>query len=193
MQVPVLIVMKSQEPLQESASLNLQGKNAAIPSYARAPKGVVLDRTFPAVPLGTAHPAEMATFDALKPEKSPRFAVRGYVEVDDIKNAPTESEGEQIFADPTIAPFITCGGTPQLGAAADVAQRLHVSTLAQNGLTGDGVAIAIMDTGINLGHLSTKLGWTPKIDIGNLGAFPGRPSCRASILSIMERCAPTTR
>src|SRR5439155_475545 len=57
-----------------------------------------------------------------------------------------------VFADPVLSPFPSspsayCGDAP-VGATADVARRLGVPALRRAGLTGRGVPVAVVDTGI---------------------------------------------
>src|SRR5262249_44100118 len=58
-----------------------------------------------------------------------------------------------------------------IGTANDVAAKLNVAALRANNLDGDGVAIAIVDGGINLDFLEQKLGFRPKLD----SAYSWRP------------------
>jgi subtilase family protein len=173
MRIPVITVLPADGALTESALAMREGRAPTIPlSQAKAPPGVTIDPTFPAIPLGSATGPGM-TLETLQPKQSAKFAVRGFVEVSDVRNVPPESDGNRIFSDPKIAPFITCGGSSPVGTNANVAQQLRVTTLAQNGLDGDGVAVAIMDTGINLAHLANKLGSMPRFDAGNSWTVPG--------------------
>src|SRR5262249_57750987 len=71
-----------------------------------------------------------------------------------VGETPHAVDGHPIFADPHIAPLVTCGGTGPVGSDANVATKLNVAALAAKNLNGAGVAIAIMDTGINLQHLT---------------------------------------
>ncbi|MDC7787937.1 S8 family serine peptidase [Rhodoplanes sp. TEM] len=167
MRIPVLAILPSQEPLIESATAAAVRRAPQIGlESTTVPPGLTLDPAFPAVPVGKGLTAG-ATLEALAPTQSQNFAVRGFIEAEDPREIPTESDGRPLFADPVIAPFLTCGGTPPVGTAADVATRLNVPTLAARGLDGDGVAVAIMDTGINLAHLQRKLGAFPRLDVGN--------------------------
>jgi hypothetical protein len=136
------------------------------------PRGFTLDPRIPAIPLGSATVAGMTT-ESLQPDRSENFAVRGLIEADDPRDIPPEVEGQAIFADPVISPFITCGGDPAVGNAQIVAQQLRVPDLANDGLDGLDVAIAIMDTGINLNHLQTRLGVMPRFDAANSWKAPG--------------------
>ena len=68
-----------------------------------------------------------------------------------------------IFSDPVIQSTQTCGGDPAVGSAADVAQRLAVDQLAAEGMDGTGVALAVVDTGVNLAYLR-RVGRRPNLD-----------------------------
>ncbi|MEO7690194.1 MAG: S8/S53 family peptidase, partial [Sphingomonas sp.] len=65
-----------------------------------------------------------------------------------------------------IAPFVTCGAAP-VGTSADVATLLNTQELWNRGLNGANVAIGIVDSGINLPHLTNVLGFTPSLDAAN--------------------------
>lgn len=176
MRVQVLTVLGAQEPLRESAAALQASRNPDIPlSATRMPPAVELDPTFPAVPVGTGVAREMS-LSSLRPETSSRFIVRGFIDVADPAAVPVSSDGAPIFSDPIIAPFPTCGGDPAVGSDADVKQHLKVAALAARGLEGDGVAMAIMDTGINLPHLRTRLGAMPRFDATNSWRAPGNPT-----------------
>ncbi|WP_433360135.1 S8 family peptidase [Streptosporangium sp. CA-115845] len=87
-----------------------------------------------------------------------------------------------IFADPVIERGLTCGGTPPVGDWRDVERLLHVTELAGDGLDGSGVALAVLDTGINSAHVARHLGrdvtvdeqrsWKPSGVQGRAGEFP---------------------
>src|SRR6185295_13260572 len=59
--------------------------------------------------------------------------------------------------------------------AANVATNLHAAQLHAKHLDGTGVAVAVVDTGINLQHLQTKLGHMPKFDAAASWVPPGTP------------------
>lgn len=69
-----------------------------------------------------------------------------------------------IFADVVIETAPTCGGDPAVGTAGDVAAQLAAGHLAQAGMDGAGVALAVVDTGINLAYLGT-MGRHPHLDV----------------------------
>jgi hypothetical protein len=175
MRIPVLAVLGRQEPLVESASASFAARAPEIPVDA-ADAPFPIDPRFPAVPLGHKTGGVSASLAEMQPDNSEQFVVRAHVEVDDLNNIPTEQDGVPIFADPKIAPFLTCGGSAPLGNAATVAAKLNHAALAARGLDGTGVALAILDTGINLAHLTAKLGGAPRFDAANSWNLPGSPS-----------------
>ncbi len=165
MQVPVIVVLPGQEPLRESASAALTGRRPTIPlDSAVTPPGLTLDLTSPAVALG-AGPG--ATLESFTPDASPEFAVRGHLEVEAPEAVPEAVDGRPIFADPRIEPFITCGGTAALGNSGAVASKLNLTAMFSKGLDGTDVAVAIMDTGINLAFLTSKVPTQVKLDVAN--------------------------
>jgi hypothetical protein len=118
--------------------------------------------------------------ESMTPQQSQGFAVRATIEIEEGATPPERVDGVPIFADPAIAPFITCGGDPPVGNAQDVATTLDVPGLTTKGLTGDRVAIAVMDTGINLAFLTSALGWTPALDAANSWNAPGATNAAGS-------------
>jgi subtilisin family serine protease len=61
-----------------------------------------------------------------------------------------------VFADPVIATTLTCGGTPPVGDASGVAQKLDCAALHATGCNGAGVRVAVVDTGINAPYLTAR-------------------------------------
>src|SRR5256884_2122362 len=68
-----------------------------------------------------------------------------------------------VFTDPVVSPFPKpyCADPP-VGATGDVARRLGVAALRQAGLTGRGVHVAIVDTGIDGSRIPVAGGWAPR-------------------------------
>lgn len=189
MRVPVLAILPSQETLQESAitALNPDRPPSSL-ANAQVPAGLDLDMSFAAVPVGSGTGQE-ASLESLEPNRSERFAVRAFVEVNDPAEIPEEVDGRPLFGDPAIAPFLTCGGTSPVGTATDVAGKLNTAALDGRGLDGSGVAVAIVDTGINLNHLRTQIGQMPLLDAGNSWRPPGSPAPGANPVDHGTMCA----
>lgn len=169
MRIPVIAVLPSQEPLMESAAAGMARSGPTDLSGVSTPKGLQLDPTFNAVPLGSGRVESSPSASTHAPNTSATFAVRGFIEAESPEAIPTVMDGKTVFVDPEISHFLTCGGTSPVGTHLDVAQKLDVPGLAQRQLDGTGVAVAILDTGINLKHLNAKLGpgKQPLFDFGN--------------------------
>src|SRR2546427_1082574 len=67
-----------------------------------------------------------------------------------------------VFADPPVAPFpsVYCSDAA-IGATEDVARGLGVRALSRAGLTGSGVHVAVVDTGIDGSRIPVAGGWAP--------------------------------
>ncbi|MGC5016377.1 S8 family peptidase [Streptosporangium sp. DT93] len=113
--------------------------------------------------------------------------VRGEISDDEVSTRITllpalRREVVGVFADPAIQPGVTCGGTPPVGDWHDVERLLGVADLAAEGLDGSGVALAILDSGVNRAHVARHLGrevivdvgrsWKPQGVSGRAGEFP---------------------
>lgn len=167
MRVPVLAVLPAQNVFTESAQATIERRGPPSDlTRARLPDGFEIDATFAAVPVGPGPGADMS-LDSVRAERSESFVVRGFVDAQNEQEIPEELNGQPLFSDPVITPFLTCSGSAPLGGVPDVAARLKLSAIHGRGLTGTGVAIAIMDTGINLNHLRTTLGGMPRFDAAN--------------------------
>jgi hypothetical protein len=176
MRVSVLAVVPSQEPLIESAAAAAESRARTIPmEQARLPGSITLDATMAAVPVGTGRVNEM-TLRSTTPSESERFMVRAFIETESPEDIPETSNGVPLFADPLIAPFTTCGGTPPVGNVAAVATKLNTAALRSRGMDGAGVAVAILDTGINVTYLKNKTGNMPRFDAANSWQAPNNPN-----------------
>lgn len=172
MKIPVLLAVPGQEPLRESASAAFEGRDFSnIIRAAEMPKRFSLDRGFSAMPLGSIE-RRMFTADVMQPQNSEDFAVRGTIDVDRVEDVPEEIEGARVFSDARIAPFPYCAAAAK-GKVSDVRTALDVPGLAAKGLDGEDVAIAIVDSGINLSHLSSQIGSMPALDAANSWKPPG--------------------
>lgn len=132
---------------------------------ARLPAGIVLDSNFAAVPIGRGEPSS-TNFEMMAAGEDERFVVRGLIDSDrlmDLHSAYEDPGQPHVFADVQVGLLPICPGNPAMGTAADVRGLLNVGALARRGLDGDGVALAIVDTGINLAHLRLR-GLSPRLD-----------------------------
>jgi Subtilase family len=177
--VSVIAVLPTNDALRNSAAASVQGQMSLDVENAAAPATLQLDPNFPAIPIGGGTAESMAV-ESMTPQVSEGFAVRATIDIEEGAEPPERVDGIPIFADPAIEPFITCGGDPPVGNLADVANILDLSGLAAKGLDGKGVAIGVMDTGINLAFLASALGWTPALDAANSWNAPGATTAAGS-------------
>jgi hypothetical protein len=173
MRVAVLSILAPQEALIESAMAFGERRLPRFPiTRAQMPAQLELDPSIPAIPLN--RDPERLLEAAITPERAGFFAVRAFLETQSPQDIPGEVGGIPIFSDPKIEPFpITCFGTPPVGNKGTVASKLQVAQLAGKGLDGTNVAIAVMDTGINLNHLTASIGPTVRLDVANSWTPPG--------------------
>jgi hypothetical protein len=123
-----------------------------------------IDKTFGAIPIGegVADDASRDREAILDPTKSKKFLLRAFIAPGSERRI-VDPEGGAIHSDPPISSFLTippptCGDTPHVGTAATVRHNLKTHELAQNGLDGKGVALAIVDSGIFLPRITRPLG-----------------------------------
>lgn len=139
----------------------------ALPTTAALPPSFRLDPDFPAAPLNESFALQATGLAAAASTSSTAFATRGVVdanELDSLTQAMRGPQGENhVFADPGIGLGQTCIGNPAVGTALDVQRLLGVGRLRRLGMDGRGVAIAIVDNGINLGHLRAR-GFSPTMN-----------------------------
>jgi subtilisin family serine protease len=104
------------------------------------------------------------------------YVIRGEMDERDIGRASEALEGGvRIWADPQIAVRRCCFGDKPVGTSADVRSLLGVAALGAAGFDGSGVALAVVDDGINLAHLAAK-GVSAKLDAGRSTTKPGHPA-----------------
>ena len=186
--VPVLIVLPAEEGLYESARTAAVAADSGRVATTgvdsdiggRMPEGVTLDTSFAAVPMGKAAPTA-TSFEMMATTRDEQYVVRGLIDSDRIAAmSDFVDDGPRVFIDAQIGAMPICPGDPALGNAADVRGLLNVGALSRRGLSGDGVAVAIVDTGINLAHLRNRglsarldphIHWTPSPHI-KPGEYP---------------------
>jgi Subtilase family len=154
---------KTQEWLPRAAYWALLG-TSWDPAEAQLPPGLVFDKSFGAVALGLAAPfdfdfertpSDKAAFaQTLLPEHSAHFAIRGYVKRTDHRAIPQQIGDWRLYSDPGIASSLTCGTDPAVGSIVDVRSKLDIARLYDSALTGSKVAVALVDSGIYLQHLT---------------------------------------
>ncbi len=158
--IRVLVVVPAERELKRSALAMAAGdRGSAVmrSAPARLPGAVTFDETFAAVPM--ARVGITPSFEMSAAQSAPSFIVRGEIDAGRL----TSAQGLTVYADPGIHPMITCGTSPAVGTAATVRKKLGISALQKRGLTGKGVALAIMDTGINLAALKAR-GLKPRLN-----------------------------
>ena len=149
--------------------------NAAFSSFAAAPPlrfssipGVQLDASFAPVPIPPKLPRRgphnlSATF--FEAQES-TYIVRARVSQDALPDFLSSTERDPsivgVFSDPRISAIATCPRGP-MGTDHDVERLLLVEELQRRGLTGAGVKVAIVDTGVNLAYLRRR-GKQPNFD-----------------------------
>ncbi|TMR09374.1 S8 family peptidase [Nonomuraea turkmeniaca] len=155
--------------------------------------GVELDTAF--VPVAVPRPVPAAGGDPLSLNQPLDFSlaaedasvlVRGTISDDELASRVTllpalRPDVVGIFADPVIESTPTCGGDPPVGDWHDVERLLNVAGLQAEGLDGTGVALAVLDTGVNAAHTARQLGrgvtldadrcWSPSGVAGKPGEF----------------------
>ena len=98
------------------------------------------------------------------------YLIRGEVEDKDLKKFEEEALSKRnvvgVYSDPDIQPCIICPGSPPLGSDQTVEQLLNVARFRRCKMTGRGVRVAIVDTGVNMRYLASK-GKTPVFDAAN--------------------------
>lgn len=150
--------------------------------------GIVLDHSFAPVAVPKSVPPVRVTEElTYSPEPADAtVVVRGEIGDDDIAGYVSQLSAARgvtgVFADPHIQTILTCGGTPAVGNWHDVETLLRHGELAAAGLDGTSVALAIVDTGINVARVEQVRGgevtidkarsWNPPGVTGTAGEFP---------------------
>jgi len=155
---------KERDWLQGAAEAFLANERWSPPAGVVLPSDFVLDKSFGAVALGLAAPFNFEFADSpadkmlfaqtLLPRNSVFFAVRGYVKPTSHQVFPQKIDDWHLYSDPGIASSLTCSTDPAVGSIVDVRSKLSIARLCDHGLTGSKVAVALVDSGIFLQHLT---------------------------------------
>ncbi|MFB4290594.1 S8 family serine peptidase [Nonomuraea sp. ATR24] len=201
------------------------GRRATTADVADGLPGVELDTEF--TPVALPRPVPATGGDPLSLNQPLRFSlaaedasvlVRGTISDDEratrMALLPTlRPDVVGVFADPVIESSPLCGGDRPSGTWHDVERLLNVPSLHAEGLDGANVPLAVLDTGINLAHLTRRLGrpvaldaersWRPagvpdrpgesEVDHGTMCAFDallGAPQARLLDLPLLRSTRP---
>jgi subtilisin family serine protease len=148
----VIVVLRSEPSLIAAATAAAPGilSTHALGSLP----SLQLDKSFAPVQLPTK---QGMTFSTAAQDSS--YVVRGEVPDDDpasVLALTARADVVGVFSDPNIESTLICPGSPALGQVSDVSALLGVSKLQAVGMDGTGVHVAIVDSGINVAHLSMK-------------------------------------
>src|SRR6266550_2255375 len=152
-----IVLIRSHELLQEGWRQRTFGPAGPLLDDMVKVGGVRFDETYHPVQvrrrIGVAGPADT-------------YAVRLEADGEDSierlrRDRPADIVG--VFTDPVVSPFPKpyCADPP-VGATGDVARRLGVAALRRAGLTGRGVHVAVVDTGIDGSRIPVAGGWAPR-------------------------------
>lgn len=149
------------------------GSHGPVPLRSRlldvgVPPSLALDHEFGPVPLRvSAATAVLASSFEHELEASPAFVVRGLIDSQDLEQAQNlkdDAGNPRVFSDPPIGLLPTTFKSPPIGTASDVQRLLRRGLLSELGMDGSGVALALMDNGINLAYLRDR-GLQPTMDV----------------------------
>lgn len=172
------------------AAVTDPGQNPTTADVTGGLPGVELDASF--VPIAVPRPVPLAGGDPLSLNQPLDFSlaaedasvlVRGTISDDELATRVTllptlRPDVVGVFADPVISSTLTCGGDAPVGDWHDVERLLNVAALNAEGFDGAGVALAVLDTGINAAHVARQLGRGVTLDAErswNPAGVDGRP------------------
>ncbi len=165
-----IVLIRSHEPLQEGWRKRAFGPAGSLLDDRVKVAGVRFDETYHPVQVwrrigGGDDPPAASGFDYRAVGPAATYAVR--VDADDADaverlRRDRRADVVAVFADPTVFPFASpyCGDSP-VGTTQDVARRLGVPALHRAKLTGRGVHVAVVDTGIDSSRIPVAGGWAP--------------------------------
>jgi subtilisin family serine protease len=143
--------------LPKIAGVSYDTSAAAVPIPSLMP--VSAEKLSKRSPRDTSEALELA----MEPAQS-TYAVAA--EIDDAKYEDIAGHRQVVgvFSNPQIEPcqmspdvaMMACPGSPPIGTHVDVANALGVAAMARCGMDGEGVLVAIVDSGINEAHINAK-------------------------------------
>ena len=165
-----IVLIRSHEPLQEGWRQRAFGPAGPLLEDRVKVAGVRFDETYHPVQVwrrsgrGDDAPAASA-FRYGRVGRVATYAMRVEADDDDAVERLRRDRHPEIvgvFTDPAVSPFPSayCGDTA-IGATEDVARGLGVPALRRAGLTGGGVHVAVVDTGIDGSRIPVAGGWAP--------------------------------
>src|SRR5437899_10480219 len=181
-----IVLIRGEEPLQEGWRRRAFGPAGALLDSEMRVAGATFDEAYhPGTvaarrgPLALGDRPAASGFSYARRGMIDTYAVRVEFENEDaIARLRRDRAGALfgVFADPSVSvcPAPYCGQAP-VGDTRDVARRLGVAALQRVGLTGGGVHVAVVDTGIDGSRIPVGGGWaaTPGYGPGSTGPDDG--------------------
>ncbi len=165
-----IVLIRSHEPLEAGWAAKSFGPAGQLLTATVKVRGMLFDEKYHPVrvPGRIGMPAERpiaAGFNYAAVGPMTTYAVRSEFEDEEAIERLRQDRRQEVvgvFADPTVSTFAKpyCGSAP-VGNDKDVAHKLGVSALRRIGLTGQGVRIAVVDTGIDGKLIPVSGGWAP--------------------------------
>lgn len=164
MQVPVVLQAPPLQVFRETFEMQSRGFSSDSLSdvlrTVETPDRFQIDAHFAPVPIRREGLVSVPT----AAPNATAFLMRGTLDVGDVQDVPSSLDGNIVFSDALVDVCASCFDSSATGTRFDVERLLGVPTLREHGLTGEGVAIAIVDTGISLDWLEARLGFRPRFD-----------------------------
>src|SRR5438034_1083936 len=164
-----IVLIRSHQVLQESWHKRSFGPAGSLLEDRVKIQGVRFDETYHPVQVlrriggGDDPPAASGfKYSGIGPAATYAVRVEGDDDVVERLRRDRHPEIVGVFADPAVSPFPSAYcGEAAVGATDDVARALGVPALRRRGLTGGGVHVAVVDTGIDGSRIPVAGGWAP--------------------------------